>query len=153
VHIIRVWSAIVYPADVVEDSRRVQPFTRELCNNVKPLAFQSLLERLMVMIERAASGREDERLLVEQREGINKIKQALVMLSVVDARANADQVAIVEHGCIRFIRRAHLGVEDISDRIRDFFCIAVVNRNTDNDRFHSHLSSSTRDNIFEELKI
>ena len=103
----------------------------------------------MVMIERTASSREDERLLVEQREGINEIEQDLVMLSVVDAGANADQVAIVEHGCIRFIRRAHLRMKDICDRIRDFFRIAVVNRNTDNDRFHTPLSSSTGDNIFE----
>ena len=42
----------------------------------------------MVMIERTASGREDERLFVKQREVIYEIEQALVMLSV--CRANAD---------------------------------------------------------------
>jgi hypothetical protein len=85
--VIVVWPIIVYAADVVEYPRRVQSFAGELCDNAKPLSFQSLLKRLMVMIERTASGREDERLFVKQREVIYEIEQALVMLSVVDARA------------------------------------------------------------------
>lgn len=105
------------------------------------------------MIERTTSGREDERLFVERWEVINEIEQAMVMFSVVDAGAKADQVAFVDHRCINFIRGAHLSVKDICDRIRDFFRIAVVNRNTDNDRFHNPLSPSTRDNIFEESKM
>jgi hypothetical protein len=43
-------------------------------------------------------------------------------------------------------------MKDVCDRIRDFFRITVVNRNTDNDRFHGPLSSSTEDNMFDELK-
>lgn len=143
VQVILVRSVNVYAADVVEYPRRVQPFTGELCDNAKPLSFQPLLKRLVIMSERTTPGGEDERMFVEWWEVISEIEQALVMLSVVDAGANADQVAIVEHGCVNFARCAYLSMKDICDRIGDFFRITVMNRNTDDDRFYSPLSPCT----------
>jgi hypothetical protein len=140
VQVILVRSVVIYAADVVENPRRVHSFAGELCNNAKPRSFQPLLKWLVVVVERTTPSGKDERVFVEWREVIDKIEQALMMLSVVNTGANADQVAILKHGYVNFTRRAHLSMEDIGDRIRDFFRIAVVQRNTDNDRFHSPLS-------------